>query len=257
MTIDIKLFLYYNNVMGKLVDMSNKKFGQLTVIDRNYSKRNNSFAYWNCICTCGNKVVVNGSSLRLGNTKSCGKCLGIDETGNTYGKLTVLYKSINSKKYKQSGAIWVCRCECGNVIERRGSFLRRGGCTSCGCSWLENVRKSNSLPKGQAAKNHILKTFKKSATKRGISWELSDELVLKIITKNCYYCGREPFQVIKRKTQNWTLTYMGLDRINNDLGYTLNNVVPCCKICNYAKSNYLLSEFLEWIRCVYSNSITT
>ena len=56
----------------------------------------------------------------------------IDETGNIYGKLTVLYKIENSggagKKIK-----WHCKCECGNEKDIDGGSLRRGLTKSCGC----------------------------------------------------------------------------------------------------------------------------
>lgn len=55
----------------------------------------------------------------------------IDETGNIYGKLTVLKKSKNKSS---NGSIkWICQCECGNIIEVPGDALRRGKTVSCGC----------------------------------------------------------------------------------------------------------------------------
>ena len=53
----------------------------------------------------------------------------IDETGNVYGNLTVLYpiRPENSRKI-----MWHCQCECGNTIDCYGSDLRLGRRTSCG-----------------------------------------------------------------------------------------------------------------------------
>lgn len=70
--------------MGKLIDLTGKKFGRLTVIKRgeNYIYPNNKgiSVQWICDCDCGNKnIVVAGSSLRKGVTKSCG-CLKSDTT---------------------------------------------------------------------------------------------------------------------------------------------------------------------------------
>lgn len=51
-----------------------------------------------------------------------------DETGNRYGKLTVIsYEVINGK------AFWKCQCDCGNVTRVAGDKLRRGITKSCGC----------------------------------------------------------------------------------------------------------------------------
>ena len=48
--------------MGKIVDLSNKKFGMLTVISYVYSK--NRHAYWLCKCECGKSKITNSSQLR-------------------------------------------------------------------------------------------------------------------------------------------------------------------------------------------------
>ena len=43
----------------------------------------------------------------------------IDETGNKYGSLTVLYKT----KDKNNRTAWMCKCDCGNTKIARGSDL--------------------------------------------------------------------------------------------------------------------------------------
>ena len=49
--------------------------------------------------------------------------------------------------------------------------------------------------------------------------------------------------------------YNGLDRVDNEKGYTIDNVVPCCKHCNYAKRNRSVEEFIDWIAQVYEYSV--
>lgn len=56
--------------MGKLIDLTGKQFGRLTVICRSGSSKNESM--WLCRCQCGEKVSVGSSSLRRGLTRSCG-----------------------------------------------------------------------------------------------------------------------------------------------------------------------------------------
>lgn len=56
-----------------------------------------------------------------------------DETGNIYGKLTVLSYA-GSKLKALPGAYWNCRCECGGEHIVGGRALRNGTIQSCGCS---------------------------------------------------------------------------------------------------------------------------
>lgn len=58
--------------MGKLIDLTEQKFGRLLVTS--YSGRVNNHTYWNCLCDCGVCTVSEGYSLRKGLSKSCG-CL--------------------------------------------------------------------------------------------------------------------------------------------------------------------------------------
>lgn len=58
--------------MRKGDDLTNKKFGRLTVVKREPDERKNS--YWLCKCICGNEKIIGRPHLISGHTKSCG-CL--------------------------------------------------------------------------------------------------------------------------------------------------------------------------------------
>lgn len=73
-----------------------------------------------------------------------------------------------------------------------------------------------------------------SAKTRNIRFDLSQKEAAILITNNCNYC-------------NALNGLNGIDRVDNTLGYTATNCVSCCKYCNSAKNNFLISDFLNWI----------
>lgn len=60
----------------------------------------------------------------------------IDETGNRHGHLTVL--GYDGSK-TGGGAMWLCRCDCGNECVALGHKLRQGKKVSCGCGLKEDL----------------------------------------------------------------------------------------------------------------------
>lgn len=58
--------------MGKLIDLTGKTFGRLTVIS--LSHKITYVYYWTCKCSCGNLKAVSSVSLASKNVRSCG-CL--------------------------------------------------------------------------------------------------------------------------------------------------------------------------------------
>ena len=56
--------------MSKLIDLTNQKFGRLTVIEQAGSQHGN--AYWKCKCSCGAEVIVRGYLLTRQIVVSCG-----------------------------------------------------------------------------------------------------------------------------------------------------------------------------------------
>lgn len=47
--------------------------------------------------------------------------------------------------------------------------------------------------------------------------------------------------------------YNGIDRKNSSEGYTLGNSLPCCRVCNRAKSDMDYEEFKQWIKDIKGN----
>ena len=118
----------------KLINEIGNKYGSLTVIELTKDKNNRTA--WLCKCDCGKTKIVRGSDLRTGKITSCGagcpykkSAQFIDETGNQYGRLKVLYRSD-----KQGTKVyWHCLCSCGTEVDVQSTDLRSGRTTSCGC----------------------------------------------------------------------------------------------------------------------------
>lgn len=67
------------------IDLTGRSFGQLSVVKKVSVKRSRN-ARWECLCTCGNRVIVTSLRLRKGHTASCG-CRRADSCkGNQRGR---------------------------------------------------------------------------------------------------------------------------------------------------------------------------
>jgi hypothetical protein len=68
----------------------------------------------------------------------------VDLTGKKQvnGRLTAIERIGTNKS---GGAIWLCNCECGNMVEISGDNFRRGTTRSCGC--LRNERVASACHK--------------------------------------------------------------------------------------------------------------
>ena len=164
----------------------------------------------------------------------------INEIGNRYGKLTVLGRS--SKRGKGQ-AHWVCKCDCGSFSIVWGANLRTGSTIACGCM----IGKNHGLMHGEASFNALYTRYKVNAARRELVFEITKEEFKNITKKECIYCGIEPLQEIIGNKCNGEYIYNGVDRVNNDKGYTLDNIVPCCKHCNRAKRMMSSKDFLSLV----------
>ncbi len=171
----------------------------------------------------------------------------INEVGNRYGNLLV----VGSGSRRRTTQMWSCRCDCGRLHEVNGSNLRSGDVRSCGHCGLA------LLPGDEAAFRQALNNYRKNARTRGIAFELSAEQFRSVSQKNCHYCGSSPankHKPARPRAGADSFVYSGLDRVDNTRGYLDGNVVPCCALCNSAKSALSVDEFLKWVSRVAKHS---
>jgi hypothetical protein len=86
--------------------------------------------------------------------------------------------------------------------------------------------------------NHYNKNYceymNRALHKKNIEFELTKKEFNRISNLPCYVCGKEP-------NDNHV---NGIDRIDNDIGYTGENSLPCCGDCNYLKKDLNHDIFL-------------
>lgn len=56
----------------KARELQGQKFGKLLVIGRALTPKGKHWAYWQCVCDCGNEPIIAGPQLRPKNRSSCG-----------------------------------------------------------------------------------------------------------------------------------------------------------------------------------------
>jgi len=82
--------------MGIFQNIAGNKYGRLTVVSR--APNEGTRAAWNCLCDCGNSVIVNGKKLRTSHTKSCG-CFRKEVTCPAQGKANTKHGQARTKGY--------------------------------------------------------------------------------------------------------------------------------------------------------------
>jgi hypothetical protein len=62
--------------MRKILDLTGKRFGFLTVIEYTPRRCNSHNAQWICQCECGRYLIVRSDNLTTGHTTQCSICRG-------------------------------------------------------------------------------------------------------------------------------------------------------------------------------------
>ncbi len=115
--------------MGRqLIDLSNRIFGQWTVIK--FDKIYKSETFWLCECSCGREKSVRAESLKSGESISCGCSKRAKLEGMIFGHLTVLgFHSADENGRTK----WECICDCGGMKVAKEHCLMSGNVKTCGC----------------------------------------------------------------------------------------------------------------------------
>ena len=161
--------------------------------------------------------------------------------GKKIEMLTVLDFNKKTGKYK-------CLCDCGKETHVATANLNNNKTKSCGCY----VRKDLQI----SLETSIFSRYKTSAKKRNLVFSLSYEQFKTVVERPCYYCGeKESIKMVHKKYKQFTYRCNGVDRVDNNIGYTLENSVSCCSWCNSMKNILPVNEFLNKIKKIHDYSL--
>lgn len=197
------------------------------------------------------------------------------EVGTKFGRLTVIgpgetiRSGQNLKRHKASS---ICTCECGNTIQVLNGSLKSNLTKSCGClskEFAASLGKKTDHKRidgdKQALKNYLA-AYKSGARNRKLQWCLTDSDFSAFVSKNCHYCGEKPrpYLISRDKylqnclalnidpdiefAEQKVIMVNGVDRLDNDVGYLLENCVSCCPMCNKMKGSLPLDAWIKWLK---------
>lgn len=176
-----------------------------------------------------------------------------DLSGQRFGKLVAVKRN---GKTRLGMIKWDCNCDCGSVCNVSMGCLTSGHTRSCGCYKSEALSRHFRKRSTKDSKAHRdMRVYIKGANSRGLLFELSFDDFVRISSADCVYCGEHPMSRKDRilgKVVDSGRFANGLDRVDNSIGYTVSNVVPCCKKCNRAKDTMSVMEFKRLIKNQYT-----
>lgn len=168
----------------------------------------------------------------------------IDETGNVYGRLTVIHRGVSVITSGKPQTMWVCVCICGKETTVIGSSLRLGFTQSCGCFSSDKAKQTHTThgcsPRVGASQTYHI-------------WESMRSRCLCPTDKRYSAYGGSGILVCER----WAdfsnfLEDMGekpegmtLDRIDGTLGYTKENcrwATTMEQVCNRSVSIWVVRD---------------
>jgi hypothetical protein len=169
------------------------------------------------------------------------------EIGTQIGDMTIT--DYSDKSY------YTLKCKCGTtitgsaqIVSYREKQLEQFGYAAC--KLCMNKFKRSTISDIDLYKP-IYNRYKREAKRRGYFFSLTLKESIELFKSNCHYCGIKPSNTSKIGMLN--ITYQGIDRMEQEVGYCTTNVVPCCKTCNFAKHKLSYKEFIDHIEKIYYN----
>jgi hypothetical protein len=187
-------------------------------------------------------------------------------------RLKKLEFTFSEEEFKElvSGNCYYC-----NIVDEKGfngidrmnqqvGYIQSNGVSCCAmCNWMKGsldsatfikrIRHIHSFSKNQEIQTHpecfpdakcvSYASYRSRAEKKELEFAITHDDYKSIILQDCYLCG-------KKSTETNT---NGVDRVDNTVGYTIDNCKACCKECNHMKNNHILDAFTEKIERIQDN----
>lgn len=219
------------------LQLEEQTFGFWKVLSKNIElSKSKKQSYWNCECQlCGQIYPVRGSCLKNGKSTKCDQCnkhkVTTNEIGNLYGKLKV----IQNNGTKNNRKIWLCQCECGNLIEVSTTDLRMGNVTSCG-----------KCPSRESTGEHEIRMLLLAARIPFIQEHSFDDFI--------YDTGHRPRFDFYIPSRNYVIEYDGKQHFEAQQGSSWNNEnnLQKTQLRDRIKNEYCIKNNINIIRIPYT-----
>lgn len=187
--------------------------------------------------------------------------------GTTIGKVIIISFDKEIKGDKRSIYYYNYKCICGNIESAPKYSLLQSKksrntycCTICRKDKLSEWAKTASIKYKDPIEGKCSILFSNYRSKyKTKNWEfkLTFNEFKNLVTKNCHYCNLEPnkFRADRAKSRQGIsrIYFNGIDRLDSNTGYNINNCVSCCEDCNKAKRNLSYDQFLDLIKRIYKH----
>jgi hypothetical protein len=161
-----------------------------------------------------------------------------------YGKWTV----IQFLGFKNSNAEWLCRCDCGLEKSILAYHLIYGYSTQC----IECGHKSKIIH-GRIIPSCFWKTVLYNAKKRNIDFQITKEDIIDLYLKQNKKCNLSGLEISFSETESQHLknnTTASIDRIDNNKGYTKDNIQLIHKDINIMKNVFPEDKFILYCNLI-------
>lgn len=239
----------------KAKDIAGLRNHMVTAIEPTIKRAADGSTIWIMECDCGTRF--ERSAGQFHKTKSCGCLLKknsgqyrtLDLTGYQ-GQSSVALRPTDKRLHTYT--VWVMRClECGEEFETAAYNITKGQAAHRCAAWNAKYRPRVGrppIPNSGGHVNILYGHYRTSARARGLTFDLTKEQARSLFESDCYYCGAAPSVTYTSVNLAGSYAWNGIDRLDNAKGYTLDNCVPCCTQCNFAKRDMPINEFREWVK---------
>lgn len=177
----------------------------------------------------------------------------VDLSGKKFNRLTAIERS---RVDKSGSVVWKCICDCGNVVEVRGSSLTNGHCKSCGC-YKSDVKRQQMNGKHQPMqhKEYRDKVAQSKVGKRNPQWkggisfepycikfnESFKNDIRRKFNDRCFNCNEKETSIDPRNGKKRKLSVHHIDYAKNSICNGKEwAFVPLCSKC------HPLTNFYRW-----------
>lgn len=196
-----------------------------------YCEKHQSYKRWKEATDAGQNICKNWIrgcfTIINPDIKECATCRKNAQNKENQRNQTKRNTAIDYNDTKQDGQNMCIKCnKIINIYE-----IKNNKCLECFNSYHQHEQNRN-LRTTEAVISRKITEYKRTANRRNIQWEVSDEVAKTLFQTKCAYCDN-------------LVGLNGIDRIDSAEPYTEINCVACCKYCNIMKASHSVTDFLD------------